>query len=161
MKSRRWVVATLAAVLTLWLGTPVFGHEPAAPGKKDRCPVCGMFVAPYPHWVAVIEFSDGSQAFFDGPKDLFRYLFEMPKYTRQKTKADVAHVYVTEFYTARLMDVAAVTFITGSDVLGPMGHELVPVAGEAHAQTFMKDHGGKRMISFEEMTPSDIPGRKR
>ncbi len=161
MKFRRWAVGMGAVVLALWLGAPVFGHEPAAPGDRDRCPVCGMFVAPYPHWVAVIEFSDGSQAFFDGPKDLFRYLFDMAKYTRKQTKDDVAHVYVTEFYTARLMDAAEVTFIIGSDVLGPMGHELVPVAGEGHAGTFMKDHGGKRMLSFEGVTPSDIPGYRR
>ncbi len=157
MDFRRWMIGAGAVVLALWLSVPVLGHEPARPAKRDRCPVCGMFVAPYPHWVAVIEFSDGSHAFFDGPKDMFRYLFDMAKYTREKTKADVAHVYVTEFYTTQLMKVSDVTFITGSDVLGPMGHELVPVAGEVNAGTFMKDHGGKGRLSVEEVTPSDIP----
>jgi nitrous oxide reductase accessory protein NosL len=157
MDFRRWMIGVGAVVLALCLSAPVFGQEPARPAKRDRCPVCGMFVAPYPHWVTVIEFSDGSHAFFDGPKDMFRYLFDMAKYTREKTKADVAQVYVTEFYTTRLMGVEEVTFITGSDVLGPMGHELVPVAGEANAGTFMKDHGGKRALSVEEITPSDIP----
>ncbi len=161
MRLGRRILAVGALVVVLCLSAPAIGHDPARPGKRDRCPVCGMFVAPYPHWVAVIEFSDGSRAFFDGPKDLFRYLFDMGKYTRQKTRADVAHVYVTEFYTTRLTEVSEVTFIAGSDVLGPMGHELVPVAGEAHVETFMKEHVGTKKFSFEEMSPSDLPGNRK
>ena len=30
-----------------------------APGPRDICQVCGMFVAKYPDWIATILFADG------------------------------------------------------------------------------------------------------
>ena len=40
----------------------------------------------------------------------------------------------------------------GSDVLGPMGHELVPLADAADAAEFVRDHRGKRVLRFGEVT---------
>ena len=37
---------------------------PLKPSKKDKCPVCGMFVFKYPDWVAQIHFTDGPVFFF-------------------------------------------------------------------------------------------------
>jgi len=33
--------------------------------KKDRCPVCGMFVHPYQKWITQIQFKDGSHHSFN------------------------------------------------------------------------------------------------
>ena len=33
-------------------------------GEKDKCPVCGMFVAPYPAWTGVIVLKDRHCALF-------------------------------------------------------------------------------------------------
>jgi nitrous oxide reductase accessory protein NosL len=135
-----------------------FASFPAKPKKSDKCPVCGMFVSPYPNWITEIIFKDGTVAFFDGPKDMLKYYFDMPKYTKEKLKDDISEIYVTEYYTTALRKVREVYFITGSDVKGPMGEELVPVMGEAPAKTFIHDHGGKKMLKFDEITPGDIPG---
>ena len=51
------------------------GPAAKAATDKDKCPVCGMFVAKYPGFLAQIQFRDGSIAFFDGPKDFFKYYF--------------------------------------------------------------------------------------
>jgi nitrous oxide reductase accessory protein NosL len=53
---------------------------PVKPGPKDKCPVCGMFVAKYPDWVAAFVFRDGSTVFFDGVKDMMKYYFNLAKY---------------------------------------------------------------------------------
>jgi len=46
--------------------------------------------------------------------------------------------------------------VIGSDVYGPMGHELIPfVTGEA-AESFSKDHHGKEVLSFDDITPELI-----
>ena len=34
--------------------------KPAKPAAGDKCPVCGMFVAKYPDFLAEIVFKDGS-----------------------------------------------------------------------------------------------------
>ena len=40
----------------------------------------------------------------------------------------------------------------GSDVLGPMGHELVPLASRQEAEEFMADHKGKRVLTFDQVS---------
>ncbi|HYG70620.1 MAG TPA: nitrous oxide reductase accessory protein NosL, partial [Anaeromyxobacteraceae bacterium] len=69
------VAAMSAAVLAAAAGGPARA-APAdpAPGPRERCPVCGMFVAKYPEWLASLRLRDGTVAWFDGPKDLARYL---------------------------------------------------------------------------------------
>ncbi len=46
----------------------------------------------------------------------------------------------------------------GSDVLGPMGHELVPLESQNDASDFLKEHKGKRILSFEQITPAIAAG---
>jgi copper chaperone NosL len=41
--------------------------------------------------------------------------------------------------------------VIGSDVLEPMGHELVPLRGEDEAKEFLRDHQGKRVARFDEV----------
>ena len=52
-------------------------HTPVTPTASDKCPVCGMFVAKYPDFLAQIIFRDGTYAVFDGAKDLFKYLHDL------------------------------------------------------------------------------------
>ena len=136
---------------------PTLAAEPQLPGKHDRCPVCGMFVSPYPEWLATILFEDDSQLFFDGAKDLFRYYYSLPNNNDSRTREDIAAIYLTDYYSTRLLPVEKLFLVLGSDIYGPMGHELIPVAGEEAAKTFSKDHNGKQVIRFEQLTPQLIP----
>jgi nitrous oxide reductase accessory protein NosL len=138
----------LAIMMQLAVAVSVLAAVPPQPGPKDRCPVCGMFVAPYHDWVAAIEFRDGTRFYFDGPKDLFVCFFDLSTYRKGASLTDIAGVYVTEYYSAELVDAREVFFVTDSDVLGPMGLELVPVRGRDAAETFRRDHGGQRILSF-------------
>jgi len=139
---------------------PALAAEPAKPGPKDRCPVCGMFVAGYPNWISTIVFKDGTQVFFDGPKDMFVYFFDLEKYAPGKTAADLQGLYVTEYYSTRLLDARKAFFVIGSDVMGPMGQELVPVADLAQARTFLRDHHGKKIRQFDGSALTDVPADK-
>ncbi len=126
--------------------------KPLKPTPKDKCPVCGMFVAKYPDFLAEVIFSDGSSVFFDGAKDLFKYLVNMKKYNPGKSPRDLARVYVTDYYDLTLIDGLGAFFVMGSDVFGPMGRELIPFKTEADARGFLKDHQGKSMLKFKEVT---------
>ena len=130
-----------------------FAVEPKMPGKKDRCPVCGMFVAPYADWVATIMYKDHSQLFFDGPKDLFRYYYSLPSKEDSHRRDDIEAIYLTEYYSTRLMLVEQLYLVNGSHVHGPMGHEIIPIDGEDAAKTFAKDHNGKKIITIEQLSP--------
>jgi nitrous oxide reductase accessory protein NosL len=150
-----WIAALGAVLLIIGAGLAET-KEPVKPSKKDKCPVCGMFVYKYPDWLTEIIFKDESVDFFDGAKDLFKYYFNLRKYRPGKNKKDIAAIYVKEYYDMKLIDARRAFFVIGSDVYGPMGHELIPLANEEDARTFMKDHKGKRILRFEEITPREI-----
>ncbi|WP_374408688.1 nitrous oxide reductase accessory protein NosL [Hydrogenophaga sp.] len=123
-----------------------------APGPRDTCPVCGMFVAPYPYWIATVVWRDGKAVHFDGPKDFFKYLLELPKYEPGRQRSDIVSMGVTDYYGTQRIDAAGAWYVIGSDVLGPMGHELVPQDTEADAKEFMADHKGRRVLRLADVT---------
>ena len=120
--------------------------------KKDKCPVCGMFVYKYPDWVAQIVFKDRSYAVFDGAKDLFRFHLNIHKYKLQKGRDTIDCIFVTDYYTLKRIDAEKAFFVFGSDIYGPMGSELIPFTDKSSAKEFMSDHAGKGILSFSEIT---------
>ncbi len=127
-------------------------------GPRDLCPVCGMVVSKYPAWIATVVYKDGHAHHFDGAKDLFKYLFDMPRYARGHRGQDIARIGVTEYYELKRIDARQAWFVIGSDVLGPMGHELIPLATQADAEAFLNDHKGRRILRFDEVTRA-LPGK--
>ena len=132
--------------------------KPSKPGPRDKCPVCGMFVAKYPDFAAQIRFSDGKTAFFDGTKDLFTFYLDLPRYAPGRKRSEVAAVFVNDFYTLGPVDGLSAWYVAGSDVFGPMGKEFISFAKEADAREFLKDHKGKSIYRFREVTPELLKG---
>ena len=145
----------LSLLLAAWIPLAAAQAIPK-PGAKDLCPVCGMLVSKYPNWVAVVTWKDGHAHFFDGAKDMFKFLQDLPKYAPGHRPEEINGIYVTDFYNLERIDARKALFVFGSDVLGPMGHELIPLASQADANDFMKDHKGKKILPFDRVTP-DIP----
>ena len=153
MKIKFYTLALIIFFIFLSSSLPCAADKkPVEVRQSDKCPVCGMFVAKYKNWLAEIIFIDGTYAVFDGPKDMLRYYLDMKKYNPSKTAADISNIYVTEYYSTEKMDARRVFFIYGSDVYGPMGHELVPIATETKAKEFLKDHKGSIILKFSEVT---------
>lgn len=149
------------ALLIFFLAySPAMSRDQKAvkPSPGDRCPVCGMFVARYPDFLAQILITDGSYALFDGAKDMFRFYLNMKKYHPSKTISDISMIYVTDYYDVSLIDGYEAFFVVGSDVYGPMGWELIPFKTEAAARDLMKDHNGKAILRFRGVTSEVIKG---
>jgi copper chaperone NosL len=148
---RRWLTLMLL-VLALPVGAGDLSFPDPRP--RDLCPVCGMVVSKYPPWIASVVYRDGHAHHFDGAKDLFKYLFDVPRYAKGHRAQDIARIGVTEYYEVKRIDARTAWFVIGSDVLGPMGHELIPLASRADAEEFMRDHGGKRILRFDDVKPA-------
>lgn len=131
---------------------PAAENNFSKPGATDKCPVCGMFVAKYPDFSAQVVFRDKAHAFFDGPKDLFKYYLNIAGYDSQKKSADIVSVLVTDYYQRTSIDARTAVFVVGSDIYGPMGRELIPFRQEAEAKEFMNDHEGKALVRFKDVT---------
>jgi nitrous oxide reductase accessory protein NosL len=128
--------------------------------KESRCPVCGMFVAKYPQWLTRINMSDGSTEFFDGVKDMMAFYFS-PQQFGAAAGVAADEIYVRDYYSLDWIDAKNAMFVLGSDVYGPMGHELVPFAGRPGAESFLNDHHGSRIYSFSEITPEVIESLRK
>jgi len=149
---RIWLFASL---LLLLIALPVLAGEqaPPKPAAADKCMVCGMFVAKYPDWTGAIVLKDSVTRFFDGPKDLFTYFLSIKKYDPQRDRSDIDTIWVKDYYTLSFIDGGKAFYVIGSDVLGPMGRELVAFKSAADAKAFLKDHGGKKVLLFKDITP--------
>lgn len=123
--------------------------------KEVKCPVCGMFVAKYPKWAALIDVAS-QKYYFDGVKDMMKfYIFDVDfPYDR----ATIVNIEVTDFYTLKAIDAKKAFYVIGSDVYGPMGNELIPFLTKDAAQNFMTDHRGEKIILFDDITPKLVMG---
>lgn len=143
-------VAVLAGALLIgpaaWAADP---PAPLVPGPKDRCAVCGMFVEKYPNFLAQLVLGDGSTAYFDGVKDMMRYLRDPGRFGGAAREARA--VFVKDYYSLETVDGREAHYVAGSDVLGPMGKELIPFRTREAAEEFKKDHKGKRVLRFGEI----------
>lgn len=128
----------------------------ARPGPNDKCPVCGMFVAKYPEFVAGVVFRDGSRAWFDGVKDLMKFYFRPAAYQPGRQPEEITGIVVTDYYTLKQIDGRQAFYVVGSDVLGPMGRELIPLSTQEAAREFVRDHRGKDILRFQDITPAVI-----
>ena len=152
-------VAVIFVTLFLRLSLAESGENGyTKPAEKDKCPVCGMFVARYPDWVAEVRFRDGGYTVFDGAKDLFKYLSDMKRYTPGRRQEDVKAFFVMDYYAVKPIDGSAAFYVTGSDIYGPMGAEFIPFEKETDAREFLNDHGGKTILRYKDITPAVLKG---
>lgn len=147
---KRLLVLLFALWTTTALGQGSTGELPK-PGARDLCPVCGMLVSKYPNWVATIVYQDGHAHFFDGAKDMLKFWHDPARYAAGHSREQMQRIEVTEYYGLQSIDARSAWYVIGSDVLGPMGHEFIPLASEEDAADFLKEHKGVRMLRFEDI----------
>lgn len=119
--------------------------------KDVRCTVCGMFVAKYPAWITKIVHKQGAELYFDGVKDMMVYFFHPEKYGAPPENP-VMEVWLQDYYSLNWIDAKTAYFVIESDVYGPMGHEFIPFASKEAALSFSKDHHGKKILTFDQIT---------
>ncbi len=130
--------------------------DPQETVKSDtRCPVCGMFVAKFPSWITQIRHTDGTVSYFDGMKDMMAYYYNPEKFSKQH-KDFIIEIWVKDYYSLAWLEAHKAFYVSGSDIYGPMGHELIPFASKEAAQSFKNDHAGKKVFSFKEIPPEVI-----
>jgi len=152
--------ARLALICLMLLLPLTVNAEPSAKvPSRARCAVCGMFVAKYPIWVAVIE-SSGKSRYFDGAKDMLAFYFNPRAFGGSDADRKGA-IWVKDYYSLKWIDGRKAFYVTGSDIMGPMGHEFIPFDGRSAAETFMQDHKGKKILAFSDITPEMVDSMRR
>ena len=162
------VAGLVLALLLLLPAGGLAGEEEAATGRgaelpppvenlsqREKCPVCGMFVARYPEWISQLHLDDGKAHHFDGMKDLLAYYFNPEKFGG-RADAVVKAIWAKDYYTLQWVEARQAWFVVGSRVHGPMGHEFIPLASREAAEAFMRDHQGEEIMTFDEITAERV-----
>ncbi len=144
MKNRYGLILLL---LSLVLPVSVIG---AAAAESGRCVRCGMIVAQHVQWEGRIEYPDGRVESFCSPKCL---LFTSPA-DRMLEKG--VKLKLKDYYSTKFIDASVAWYVAGSDIMGPMGPDMVPFARKEDAESFLKDHNGEAIYSWSELTEEKL-----
>lgn len=132
MKRRTFALGAVSAGFVL--AACGASNEEAAAQPTDRCAHCGMHIAG--DWLTSgTTRADGVRVEFDTPKCLFAFL-------GGEAGRGATESWVTEYYGREHRGIDAVVYVDGSDVMGPMGNDLLPIEGRERADGFVRDHGG-------------------
>ena len=120
----------------------VGGLSLGACSRQDRCTSCGMRNDPTSRFRVEIRRPNGHIDRFDTPKCAFK---------AWRSGAAGGELHALGYYTQTWRSSGELSFATGSDVLGPMGIDFVPVERE-HAKRFAAEHGAKKVYEAEAIT---------
>ncbi len=136
----KWFLILLITPILLF--TACSSEKKIAPAEH-RCANCNMIVEKYPNWIEKAVVAGKDTLYFDGPRCMFKILLESPK------KAET--VLVKDYYSLKHIDGRSAFYVTGSDILGPMGNELIPFESEQAAREFLTEHSGKEIVRFDDV----------
>lgn len=146
---RTLAVATSLFLFTLGAVLPDAG----ALAARVRCPQCGMYTDGAPRWNAGLTTRANEAKRFDTPRCLLLYL-------RRPEGAQSRDVWLLDYYTQRRVSLADARFVVGSDVIGPMGPDFVPLSTDEAAERFKREHRGTRVLRHAQITPEILRARR-
>jgi hypothetical protein len=109
----------------------------------QRCATCGMKIDPASPWVSYVTLHGREEA-FDTPSCAFS------GWRKAGASAERTAARFREYYSQDLKPSEELQFVRGSDVVGPMGPDLVPV-NAATARRFAREHNGAPPQTAEEL----------
>jgi nitrous oxide reductase accessory protein NosL len=133
----------LLAAFVLWLLAACGSGE----SERERCAQCGMFVDIAPSWTTGATTASGDPIRFDTPRCLAGWW-------RTPSGRGARDAWVTSYYDQSRLPAADAHFVLGSDVIGPMGPDFVPLGTAEQAARFRADHHGTRVLRFPDLDPS-------
>jgi nitrous oxide reductase accessory protein NosL len=123
--------------------------QPIKIESHKACPLCGMYPARYPQFNCQIVFKDGSYEAFDSAIGLLVVLL-FPDNTEMKLKP-IAKIYFKDYFKESWLEADKAFFVTGSEIMGPMGVEFLPVDSEQAAKELKKQEQGQDITHFKEI----------
>lgn len=119
--------------------------------SQDRCPVCAMWVARYKKFAAAIQVKDGRTFYFCSCGCMIRSWMH-PEIFLATTPEALERTVVQDYFSGDQVDGRSVSWVVGSDVIGPMGPAVVPVSEARHLAVFKRRHGARAVFRLSELT---------
>lgn len=148
---------------TIMLAGPAWGQSPR-PGTHpltarhglhvstaDRCPVCAMRPIKYPRFAAALQMQEGTTFYFCSAGCMLKAWLR-PDVFLNARPGDLKKAVAQDYFSGQPVDARTVFWISGSDVIGPMGPALVPLQQTAHVEAFRRRHGLTHVFRLEDLT---------
>ncbi len=142
-------ILILFPLITLLAMTGPAFSQPVKIESHKECPLCGMYPARYPQFNCQIVFKDGSYEAFDSAVGLLIYL-HFPDHTEIEPKA-ISKIYFKDYLKESWLEADKTFFVSGTEVMGPMGIEFLPVDSEQAANELNKQEEGKDIVHFKKI----------
>jgi copper chaperone NosL len=120
--------------------------SPPARESKYDCEHCSMPANEYPKWNVKLTTTDGKLKWFCSPRCM---LMEV-KHPQGNWK-NYQLIQLVDYYETRRIKAEDAFLVIGSQVLGPMGNDFVPLKDSASAVEFKNDHQGKQIVRFKDI----------
>lgn len=128
-----------------FLGAAATSAAVAGCKRRAGCARCGMALDAGSRWYVEID-AGGVVTGYDTPK------CALSLWLKGGSKGVV---FARGYYRQQRLAGAELVFVEGSDVLGPMGQDLVPVEPDLVTK-FMGDHKGSRAARLDELRGPDV-----
>lgn len=137
---KKVLFALVIAVLAFPLGAALSADDLA---EHPQCEFCGMDRAKFAHSRMIVKYADGSSTGICSIRDAALDL-------AVKIDGTPSDILVGDYNTKELIDAGEAVWVMGGDVKGVMtATPKWAFKEKAHAQEFIKEHGGE-IITFEE-----------
>ena len=144
---------------------PGAGPEPARRGLAadgrmqisdgDRCPVCAMPVKAHERFSAAIALSDNTVFYFCSPGCMLR-AWLMPGRYLNRSGDQLSRPVAREYFSGDVVDARRALWVSGSDVVGPMGPALVALKSESQLTAFRRRHGAGRVFRLSSIRVENL-----
>lgn len=118
--------------------------------ESDRCPVCAMFPARYPNTAAAMTLKNGETFYFCSNSCLLRAWLRPAAYLNRGAEV-IDRLVVQDYFSGRPIDGLTATWVTGSNVIGPMGPAIITLGDAGQLNTFQKRHGGRTVFAIDQL----------
>lgn len=156
----KFIAIVWAVAMILMLAMPMIASAseaaPAAVSRDARCPVCGMYAARFPKWMAQARLPDGKVVVFDAPSDMFRFLTTPEKYDHNAVEISNSALWVSDHANKGWLNAREAFYVRGSDIKGPMRQPDLPAfRNQVEADAAVAEHGGQ-VLRFKDINASLI-----
>ena len=123
------------------------------PGPRTRCRVCNMYPARYPNFHSQLKTNADEVIHFCSSQCLINFLAAQSAYTREPIT--VQTVWVTLYQDGGWEYANGLYYLTGSNIMGPMGPEALPFRLKTDAEALAIKKGGQ-VYDWDELSPRRI-----
>ncbi|HIP02993.1 MAG TPA: hypothetical protein EYH01_09395 [Campylobacterales bacterium] len=126
--------------------------------KKERDLICGMLPSKNPKWMTEIELSNDKKLHFASVKCMMLFYYKNDKWDDLGLKApkpeERAAIFkalrVQDFNNLKVIDAKKAFYVFGAHIMSPKGDDLVPFQYEKDAENYMKENGGKKILTWKQ-----------